>query len=199
MTAVGAQTHSMADRGLDFYPTPPQAIQALIKAEGKHRLPYWLWEPACGDGAIVLPLREAGFKVIASDIVDRGCPDSFVNDFLGSHKYTYSPGRYEGVVTNPPFKHAQAFVDRALETVDYVAILARLAFLEGVGRKRWFEKEHLARVHVSSRRLPMMHRDGWDGPKATSSIAFAWFVWDRDEERKPTELTWFDWKDGGVE
>jgi hypothetical protein len=26
----------------------------------------------------------------------------------------------------------------------------------------------------------MMHRDGWDGPKAQSAMAFAWFVWDRD-------------------
>jgi len=28
--------------------------------------------------------------------------------------------------------------------------------------------------------LPMMHRDGWTGPRAASAIAFAWFCWDRD-------------------
>ncbi len=25
----------------------------------------------------------------------------------------------------------------------------------------------------------MMHRDGWQGRKANSGMAFAWFVWDR--------------------
>jgi|SRR6266498_5850606 len=24
-----------------------------------------------------------------------------------------------------------------------------------------------------------MHRDGWDGPKASSAIPYAWFVWNR--------------------
>jgi hypothetical protein len=32
---------------------------------------------------------------------------------------------------------------------------------------------------VSSRRLPMMHRFGWDGPRATSNTCYAWFIWDR--------------------
>jgi hypothetical protein len=36
-------------------------------------------------------------------------------------------------------------------------------------------------------RLPMMHRHGWQGPRASSSIAFAWFVWDRAHRGK-TEL-----------
>jgi hypothetical protein len=26
----------------------------------------------------------------------------------------------------------------------------------------------------------MMHRHGWAGPRATSSIPFAWFCWDRN-------------------
>jgi hypothetical protein len=25
----------------------------------------------------------------------------------------------------------------------------------------------------------MMHRDGWEGRKANSGMAFAWFVWNR--------------------
>lgn len=38
-----------------------------------------------------------------------------------------------------------------------------------------------ARVYVFKRRLPMMHRDGWDGNKASSRMNTAWFVWERDE------------------
>jgi hypothetical protein len=37
-----------------------------------------------------------------------------------------------------------------------------------------------------------MHRDGWDGAKATSSIAFAWFVWDA-AHKGPTELHRITW------
>jgi hypothetical protein len=29
-------------------------------------------------------------------------------------------------------------------------------------------------------RLPMIHRDGWTGPRASNPTAFAWFVFDRD-------------------
>jgi hypothetical protein len=34
------------------------------------------------------------------------------------------------------------------------------------------------RVYPFANRLPMMHRDGRDGPKAHSAMAFAWFLWE---------------------
>src|SRR6266536_3969575 len=46
---------------------------------------------------------------------------------------------------------------------------------------------------AASRRFPMMHRDGWDGPRATNAMAFAWFVWDARHEGPP-QLGFFDWK-----
>ena len=33
----------------------------------------------------------------------------------------------------------------------------------------------------------MMHRAGWQGPRAPSTLCFAWFVWDA-EHHGPTEL-----------
>jgi hypothetical protein len=57
-------------------------------------------------------------------------------------------------------------------------MLLRLAFLEGTGRSDILDSGRLARVHVFRNRLPMMHRDGWNGPRSTSATAFAWFVWD---------------------
>jgi hypothetical protein len=164
VSAVASKAHSLADRGNDFYPTPIEAVRGFLSAERQY-LPKRLWEPACGDGAIVLPLRAAGYEVRAS-----------------------------GIVTNPPFKLARAFADRALDLAPYVAMLLRVSFLEGAARRPWFKAGPLARVHISSRRLPMMHRHEWDGPKSTSAIAFAWFVWDRNHEGPPT-IDWFDWKD----
>jgi hypothetical protein len=189
VSAVASKAHALADRGDDFYPTPIEAVRGFLSAERQY-LPKRLWEPACGDGAIVLPLRAAGYEVRASDLVDRGCPQSaFGIDFLFP---VYAP--IDGIVTNPPFKLARAFVDRALDLAPYVAMLLRVSFLEGAARRPWFKAGPLARVHISSRRLPMMHRHEWDGPKSTSAIAFAWFVWSKGHATPPT-IDWFDWKD----
>ena len=38
-------------------------------------LPQTIWEPACGPGAIVRVLRDAGHRVIATDLVDYRSPD----------------------------------------------------------------------------------------------------------------------------
>ena len=39
----------------------------------------------------------------------------------------------------------------------------------------------------------MMHRHGWQGPRAPSNTCFAWFVWDERSEQKRI-IDWFDWK-----
>jgi len=85
----------------------------------------------------------------------------------------------ECILTNPPFSLAEEFVEHALELCPHVIMLLRLAFLESERRSRILDTGSLARIHVFRRRLPMMHRDSWTGPKASSAMAFAWFVWDR--------------------
>ena len=51
----------------DRYYSPPWTTKAFIDHMGT-RLQGPIWEPCCGDGTgIVLPLREAGFEVYASD------------------------------------------------------------------------------------------------------------------------------------
>jgi hypothetical protein len=157
------------ERPGDCYDTPPAAVHALLKVE---RLPYLIWEPACGRGNIVEVLRAAGHEVVATDLTYRGCPDSLDRiDFLLPTKFNC-----EAIVTNPPFSLADRFVLTALERAPLVIMLLRLAFLEGGRRSRILDTGKLARVHVFTNRLPMMHREGWDGPKATSAIPFAWFV-----------------------
>tara|TARA_R110000868_G_scaffold1311_1_gene10148 strand:- start:331 stop:939 length:609 start_codon:yes stop_codon:yes gene_type:complete len=183
--------HKLADRKDDFYASPLEAVDSFIAIEEPY-LPRHLWEPACGDGAMVMPLRQKGYSVLASDLVARGCPDSSAGqDFLMPFPV---PGNFGGIVTNPPFKLASEFVIKSLSLAPYVAILARIAFLEGIQRRPMFKSTSLARVHVSSRRLPMMHRDGWDGPISTSATCFAWFVWDARHAGEPV-IRWFDWKD----
>ena len=174
----------------DFHRTPLEAVRALLEIE-RSRLPSVIWEPACGDGAIALPLRAAGYDVIASDLVDRGCPDSEVADFLDISTGPCAPG----IVTNPPYSLARRFVVRALASSPYVAMLLPLGFLAGQRRMPWHRGSPLCRVHIASRRLPMMHRDGYDGPKATSGVDHAWFIWDAAARVPHPRVMWFDYDD----
>ena len=61
-----------------------------------------------------------------------------------------------------------------------VIVLLRLAALEGAGRSDLID-HHLRFVWLGRERLPMMHREGWQGLRLTSTGApFAWFVFERE-------------------
>jgi hypothetical protein len=81
-----------------------------------------------------------------------------------------------------------------LHLVPKVVMLLRLAFMESERRRPILDNGTLARVFVFRKRLPMMHRHDWEGPKANSGMAFAWFVWDRNHSG-PTELRRISWED----
>jgi hypothetical protein len=72
-------------------------------------------------------------------------------------------------------------------------MLLRLAFLESERRCGILEGRGLARVHVFRKRLPMMHRAGWQGRKANSGMAFAWFVFDQTQSG-PTIVDRISWE-----
>lgn len=188
--AMMSKRAPLSERGDDLYQSPPEAVWALLRAE---MLPMDLWEPACGPGAIVRELRSAGHDVLATDLVDYGWDgqDASGRDFLMEREKT---GR--AVVTNPPFKLAAEFVEKALDLgAPKVVMLLRLAFLESDRRSAILDGGRLRRVHVFRKRLPGMHREGWEGRKANSGMAFAWFVWERDRPG-PTELRRLSWDRG---
>jgi methylase of polypeptide subunit release factors len=106
------QRRPHAARGLDFYETPAVAVEALLKVE---TLPHRIWEPAAGRGAIVNVLREHGHDVVASDIADHGFPLRFRRDFLLE---TEAPRGVDAVITNPPFRLAEAVYGRSSRRSD---------------------------------------------------------------------------------
>jgi hypothetical protein len=183
-------SHDHAARGLGAYFTPIEAVSSLLHIEGPY-LPKSLWEPAAGDGAIVRPLRESGYQVVASDIADYGLEDCQTGvDYLTAKR----PAHVKGIVTNPPYKLAARFADKAMQEVPYLALLLRTNFLESTNRLPFFREHEPARIWISSRRLPMMHRFGWSGPRAPSNTCFAWFVWDKTATQKRI-VDWFDWRE----
>lgn len=192
--AAGVQfgAHALDDRKNDLYETPPCATRALIPFLVPPGASGCIWEPACGPGAIVRELRDALFRVHASDLVDYGLEGAHAGrDFLMERQ---APGDCDVIVTNPPFKLADAFARHALTLVDTVWIFQRLNWLEGVKRSDLIDR-HLDLILMGIERLPMMHRDGWDGPKlAASAMPFAWFRFEaRRELGRATRFKRISW------
>lgn len=192
VSGMGNAAHPVSERGNDLYETPSEAVQALLKAEN---LPQIIWEPACGPGLIVRLLRATGRQVYATDLVNYSSPDQDAHgwDFMME---TQLPIGVQAIVTNPPFKNAGQFVEKALDLCPKVVMLLRLAFLESERRSPILDAGWLARVHVFRKRLPQMHRHGWTGNHSNSGMAFAWFVWDKSH-KGPTELHRISWQREG--
>lgn len=205
---IGTRSDTKEARGDNFYRTPAEAVYALLELEEFDPV---IWEPACGDGAISALLEAAGYRVHLSDLCARGCTDmtgkaAKVLDFLASNRRWPRRAKGQGIdiVTNPPFGEVlNAFVAHALRVhrPRKMALLLNLNFLCGFDDPdRCYAMDTCppARVHVFKRRLPMMHRDGWEGETASSQMNTAWFVWEQNPDGDyggPTVLNRVDWKD----
>jgi hypothetical protein len=110
----------------DFYPTPPEAVHALLSVESFEGT---VWESACGDGALSEALIETGHAVISSDLIDRGYGYAHV-DFLKERSAWAT-----NIITNPPYGRglADRFIEHALELTEQtggaVAMLLNLISL----------------------------------------------------------------------
>jgi hypothetical protein len=163
----------------EFYPTPPEAVYKLLLVE---TLADAVWEPACGDGAISRILASY-YSVVSSDLYDHGYGRVGV-DFLTEPL----PAGVRTIATNPPFKLAEQFIERAKSLdVDRFIFLLKLAALEGDRRSRLMENTGLSRVWVFRKRLTMT-RNG-ETSRNGGMIAFAWFVWDRHHDGR-AEVGW---------
>jgi len=173
----------------DYYPTWPAATRALLAHE---QFQGFVWEPACGAGDMSKVLREAGHLVTSTDLYDYGYGQAGA-DFLA-----YEGQGFGDVITNPPFKHAQAFIEKALSlpNTKKVAMFLRLAFLEGQKRKTLFENTPLKAVYIMSRRVPMQRGRLAEDGDTQGPLAFAWFVWERGiDPDTDTIVKWLDWKE----
>lgn len=185
---LGASNHTNKERAEnDFYATDPIAVDKLLMVE-KPSSP--IWECACGEGHLADRLYEKGFKVYASDIVNRGY--GIVQDFLQMKEDETSWIKDCDILTNPPYKYAKEFVLHALDLVGNghkVYMFLKLTFLEGKARyKDLFSKSPPKVIYVFSERV-MCAKNGkfkemMDG--GGSAVAYAWFVWQKGWKGKTT-------------
>lgn len=185
--AIGTRSASNEERGDNLYETPPEAMHVLLALE---QFSPTVWEPACGRGAISRMLEDAGYAVVLSDINDYGTADKdgelqAVVDFRQTEA---GDGECHDIVTNPPYGGTLSeFIAHALR----IHRPRKMACLLNIGAYFGFEDADRnfimkscppARIIAHARRLPMMHRDGWEGKKATSQMHTAWFIWERQED-----------------
>lgn len=166
----------------DFYATPEKATEALMAAE---KFDGAIWECACGDGAMVKVLLKYN-PVVATDLVNRGYGNGEV-DFLTTNQIV------ENVVTNPPFNLFQEFAEHALKIAQKkVALFGKLQALEGQRRATFMQNSPLKTVYVFKKRVnPLRNGSAVDekGNPWSSTMAFAWFVWEIDYQGKP-QICW---------
>ena len=177
-TIGGAKSDKHEREKDDFYPTPPECTIALMRYLGPHYFGDKIWEPACGDGAMVHPFMTAGHTVIATDLVDRGYGIAGV-DFL---KTSLIPG-VTSIVTNPPFSLAPEFIRHCRAMGVAFAMLTKATFWQAGSRRELFY-ETRPRLKLDMQWRPAMKPQRGKSP----TMEFAWTVWGAD----PAESCTYD-------
>lgn len=169
----------------DDFPTPPWATRALMEhvLSDEDTQRQTCLEPACGRGYMSETLKEYFERVIASDIEDYGYGK--VDDFLNQKDFQ----NIDWVITNPPFKHAEAFINRGLSCANIgVAVLVRTVFIESIGRyMRLFSKNPPNTLAQFSERVPIVR--GKIDPKASSATGYAWLIWQK-KQKASAKVVW---------
>jgi hypothetical protein len=153
----------------DFYPTPWEATEAVCRAID---LPKAVWEPACGDGALVRVLRERKHTVFCSDIEPRMMGASQI-DFVTSDRGPVYGGEDFAIMTNPPFRLAEHFIRRALSFTPKVVLLLKANYWNAKGRLRLFAE------HPPSRVMPLTFRIDVTG-QGSPTMDVCWYAWGFD-------------------
>ncbi|WP_303024832.1 NAD(P)-dependent oxidoreductase [Anaerotignum lactatifermentans] len=186
-STLGSSNHSHKQReSLDYYATDPQAVEMLLELE--NFCPR-IWEPACGEGHITEVLKNHGYSVFSSDLIDRGVNDKTF-DFLHTDM-----GQWDGdIITNPPYSLAVEFIEKSLQSIPdgrKVAMFLKLQFLEGKKRKEFFKKYPPVVVYVSASRI-RCYRNGMKPTKGNdSAVAYCWYIWIKGYSGEPV-IRWFN-------
>lgn len=172
MSVTLANAGAVDRNSTDFYPTPAEVTHALLSALSLDTDTV-IWEPAAGEGHMVRAMNERGYAVSASDL----------------YSYTFedfcSVGELRGdwIITNPPFKHAEAFIRHALSLQPCgVAMLLKSQYWHASSRLQLFDS--FPPSHV----LPLTWRpDFLFGKKSSSpTMEVLWTVWERSKPYGPT-------------
>lgn len=163
---IGQTPEEMAQialwRSLNYFPTPPAAVRALIEAIGWTDGGREILDPAAGRGHIVETLEEYNHYVYAADLHDHG-KDYVVADWLSDGDERDIDAQ-DAIIMNPPFGHkddrvgrptiADRFITKALIHAPDVFVFARLGFITP-GIRTQTLRRHLDTMYVFCDRVPI--------------------------------------------
>lgn len=182
------QQRSEPHDSLDDFPTPPWGTRALCEFLEKTEVlsDCDVREPAANRGYMARALGEYFFRVHASDVHDYGMGYP-VRDFL----FPEPLSMVNWTITNPPFRLAEQFIERALQTSTRgVAMIVRAAFLEGQGRYESLFSVNPPKTVLQFTERVVMHK-GKVTKDGSSATAYAWLIWDHSyRARGASELRW---------
>lgn len=146
----------------DFYPTPPECTIALIDFLEKHfllRKKDIIWEPACGNNAMVDVFKKRGYNVHATDI------QQGQNYLTGSLACDF-----DWIITNPPFSLSKEFIEKSIAERKPFALLLKSQYWHSSKRRKLFEE------HQPTYVLPLTWRPDFTG-EGGSLLDMMWVVW----------------------
>ena len=172
----------------DFYQTPYSLTNELLNHEDFNYAKY-VYEPACGDGAIkkILYERWSGGTVAGTDI-------STGFDFL-EHLKNEPDHHPNYIITNPPFSLALEFIEISKKVAtEKIAMLLPLNYLHGQKRYETLWKDRcfpLKKIYVLSRYPMLTNSIRKDGKFTTGMQVYAWYIWDKTYIGEPI-IDWID-------
>lgn len=172
----------------DWYVEPIWTTELLINSQIFSPFET-IYDPCCGQGNILNAFYKMDEKdrphiIKGSDLIDRGFinQDSrhpfYTSDFLQSPPDKEMVG---SIVFNPPYKHAQAFIDKAVQYGGRhfrVFALLPITFLASQRRKEWFKSISLEKLVVLSKRPSMPPGDNQTKMNG-GTVDYGWFVFNK--------------------
>lgn len=169
----------------DYYATNPKAMHKLLELESFNKN---IWECACGEGNLSKVLKEHGYNVYSTDLIDRGYADEHFDFLTTENKW------FGDIITNPPFKYTNEFILKSLESVEVgskVAMFLKLNYLSGKKRyKEIYSKFPPIRVYVFTGRMACAKNNNQELFKG-GAMDYAWFIWEKGQYA-PTEIKWIE-------
>lgn len=173
------------ERIKDYYVTPVEKVEEFISEFLKK-------EPGSFDGDILDPCAGGDSEKpmsypkamenlgISGNVTTLDIRHDSRADIKGSY-LDYDPGKkFDLIITNPPFNHAEDIIKKALEDIKddgFVIMLQRINFYGGKARREfWREVGMPEYTFIYPRRL------SFTDDKKTDSIEYAHFVWRKSWE-----------------
>jgi len=166
----------------DFYATDPMALELFYKKFNKdgNKIAVKVWEPSCGMGHLSKVLENYRHDVMSTDLIYRGYGQGGI-DFLADFVIDRDNLFNGDILTNPPFKLAEAFIEKGMSRLkegNRLFFFLKIQFLEGQKRKELFKKYPPKFVYCHSSRQLCCKDAEFEKYTATTQF-YAWYVWEK--------------------